>query len=287
MPLDEKKLEFHKQGLSAYEINRLDLYVNEAKFIYSLIEKELNVEPMNFYEIGSGIGLLSRMVADKGHTVIATEPATSGFGVVKVLQKVIEKSFNTETSVPVYYSETAEDLFITLQSKHKQFNYIFCANVIEHVINLPKFFDSIIPLISQNGTFRFVCPNYAIPYEPHFGFITLFSKKLTFKFQKRKILEMEKQRKENLVEFYNELSFPNIQKINKILKKRNCEIIYSRSATLEYVKRATNDKIFVARKKIITFVVSKSGKLFPLIIKILPKSILPIIDCRIRKLRLK
>jgi 2-polyprenyl-3-methyl-5-hydroxy-6-metoxy-1,4-benzoquinol methylase len=281
MPLDEKKLEFHKQGLSAYEIDRLALYVNEAKFIYSLIEKELDVEPMNFYEIGSGIGLLSRMVAEKGHTVIATEPATSGFGVVKVLQKVIEKSFNTDVSVPVYYSETAEDLFTTLQSEHKRFNYIFCANVVEHVINLPKFFDSIIPLISQNGTFRFVCPNYAIPYEPHFGFITLFSKKLTFKFQKRKILEMEKQRKENLIEFYNELSFPNMQKINRILKNSNCEIIYSRSATLEYVKRATNDGIFIARKKIISFFVSKSGKLLPIIIKVIPKSILPIIDCRI------
>ena len=83
--------------------------------------------------------------------------------------------------------ETAEDLFTTLQSKHKEFNFIFCANVVEHVINLPRFFDSIIPLISQNGTFRFVCPNYAIPYEPHFGFLTLFSKKLTYKFQKRKI----------------------------------------------------------------------------------------------------
>ena len=283
MPLDEKKLEFHKQGLSAYEIDRLALYVNEAKFIYSLIEKELDVEPMNFYEIGSGIGLLSRMIAEKGHTVIATEPATSGFGVVKVLQKVIEKSFNTETKVPVYYSETAEELFTTLQSEHKKFNYIFCANVVEHVINLPKFFDSIIPLISQNGTFRFVCPNYAIPYEPHFGFITLFSKKLTFKFQKRKILEMEKQRKENLIEFYNELSFPNIQKINKKLKNSNCEIIYSRSATLEYVKRATNDGIFIARKRVISFLVSKSGKLLPIIIKILPKSILPIIDCRILK----
>jgi 2-polyprenyl-3-methyl-5-hydroxy-6-metoxy-1,4-benzoquinol methylase len=283
MPLDEKKLEFHKQGLSAYEIVRLDLYVNEAKFIYSLIEKELDVEPMNFYEIGSGIGLLSRMVAEKGHTVIATEPATSGFGVVKVLQKVIEKSFNTETKVPVYYLETAEDLFTNLQSENKKFNYIFCANVVEHVINLPKFFDSIIPLISHNGTFRFVCPNYAIPYEPHFGFITLFSKKLTFKFQKRKILELEKQRKENLVEFYNELSFPNIQKINKVLKNRNIEILYSRSATFEYVKRATNDEIFITRKKIISFFVSKSGKLLPIFIKILPKSILPIIDCRIRK----
>ncbi len=100
MPIDEKNLEFHKQFLNAHEIDWLDLYVNEAKFIYSLIEKELDIEPMNFYEIGSGIGLLARMVAEKGHTVFATEPATCGFGVVKVLQKVIEKSFNTETSVP-------------------------------------------------------------------------------------------------------------------------------------------------------------------------------------------
>jgi hypothetical protein len=72
-----------------------------------------------------------------------------------------------------------------------------------------------------------------------------------------------------------------MQKINRRLKNSNCEIIYSRSATLEYVKRATNDGIFIARKKIISFFVSKSGKLLPIIIKVIPKSILPIIDCRI------
>jgi 2-polyprenyl-3-methyl-5-hydroxy-6-metoxy-1,4-benzoquinol methylase len=282
MPLNESKLEFHKQSLSAYEIDQLGLYVNEAKFIYSLIEKDLNTLPMTFYEIGSGIGLLSRMVAEKGHTVIATEPATNGFGVVKVLQKVIEESFDSDANVPAYFSETAEELFITLQNQHKNFKYIFCANVVEHVVDLPRFFDSVIPLISQKGTFRFVCPNYAIPYEPHFGFTTLFSKKMTLKLQKRRILELQKQRQENLLEFYNELSFPTVRKLNKILRNTKYEVRYSRYATLEYVKRATRDRIFIARKKIITRVVSKSGKLLPLIIKMLPKSILPIIDCRIK-----
>jgi len=284
MPLDEKKLEFHKKTLSAYEIDRLDLYVNEAKFIYSLIEKELDVEPMNFYEIGSGIGLLSRMVAEKGHTVIATEPATSGFGVVKVLQKVIEESFNTETSVPVFYSETAEDLFTALQSKHKEFNYIFCANVVEHVINLPKFFDSIIPLISQNGTFRFICPNYAIPYEPHFGFITLFSKKLTFLLRKRKILNS------SIVEpvkFYEELTFPTVIKIRRILKNRSIEIRFFYYATKSYVDRSINDVYFTQRKRKLAKNVRKIRIPLLKVIRFIPVSILPIMDVRIKLLEKK
>jgi hypothetical protein len=197
---------------------------------------------------------------------------------------VIEKSFNTETKVSVYYSETAEDPFLTLQSKHKEFNYIFCANVVEHVINLPKFFDSIIPLISQNGKFRFVCPNYAIPYEPHFGFITLFSKKLTFKFQKRKILEMEKQRKENLVEFYNELSFPTVFKIKRALKNKNVDIHFSRSATNAYIDRAIYDDYFVGRKRNVAKMVKILKYPLRKIIRYIPIYYLPIIDVKIKKL---
>ena len=284
MPLDEKKLEFHKQGLSAYEIDRLALYVNEAKFIYSLIEKELDVEPMNFYEIGSGIGLLSRMVAEKGHTVIATEPATSGFGVVKVLQKVIEKSFNTETKVPVYYSETAEDLFLTLQSEHKKFNYIFCANVVEHVINLPKFFDSIIPLISQNGKFRFICPNYAIPYEPHFGFITLFSKQATLKIRSKQI---QNSRISNPIDFYNDLTFPTVWKIKKVLKDEAFMLNFSESATLKYIDRTINDTYFRARKQNISRFAGYLRKPLVKMIRFTPVYVLPIIDACIIPLRIK
>jgi 2-polyprenyl-3-methyl-5-hydroxy-6-metoxy-1,4-benzoquinol methylase len=283
LPLNKTKLEKLKHNLSASEIDRLDLYVNEANFFYSLIEKDLNVEPINFYEIGSGIGLLSRMVAEKGHNVIATEPATSGFGVVKVLQKVIDECFVTNSKIPVYHFLTAEELFPKLQENNTSFDYIFCANVVEHVADIQIFFDSILPLLSQKGLFRFVCPNYAFPYEPHFGFLTIFSKRWTLKIQKRKIKKMEKQRQENLQQLYDELSFPTIQKINKSINKKIYEIEYSKSATLEYINRATQDNFFKSRKRVISFIVRRFGKILLFTVGITPKSMHPIIDCRITK----
>jgi 2-polyprenyl-3-methyl-5-hydroxy-6-metoxy-1,4-benzoquinol methylase len=283
MPIDFNKLESLKLTLSANEIDRLNLYVNEANFIYSLIEEDLNVEPFNFYEIGSGIGLLSRMVAEKGHNVIATEPATSGFGVVKVLQKVIEESFVTNSKTPIYYYVTAEELFPKLQEKNISFDYIFCANVVEHVADIQIFLDSALPLLSQKGLFRFVCPNYAFPYEPHFGFLTIFSKKWTLKIQQKKIQKMERERQENLQQFYDELSFPNIQKINRKINKKIYRIDYSKLATLEYVKRATYDNFFKSRKRVISVIVRRSSKILLFAIRLIPKSILPIIDGRITK----
>jgi 2-polyprenyl-3-methyl-5-hydroxy-6-metoxy-1,4-benzoquinol methylase len=282
LPLDKTKLEKLKNNLSANQIDRLDLYVNEANFIYSLIEEDLNVAPMNFYEIGSGIGLLSRMVAEKGHTVIATEPATSGFGVVKLLQKVIEESFVTNSKTPIYDSVTAEELSPKLQEECMSFDYIFCANVVEHVTNLPRFFDAILPLKSQKGTFRFVCPNYTFPYEPHFGFITLFSKKLTYIFYKRRIQKLAVQTDEDLIEFYKDLSFPTNRKLNRILKKNGFEIEYKTNATKKYILRTLDDEYFAKRKKVISFFVKIVRKPLLNILWILPKSLLPIIDCNIK-----
>jgi hypothetical protein len=131
--------------------------------------------------------------------------------------------------------------------------------------------------------FRFVFTNYAFPYEPHFGFLTIFSKKWTLKIQKKKIKKMEKQRQENLQQFYDELSFPNIQKINKKLNRKMYKIEYSKSATLEYIKRATHDNFFKSRKRVISIIVRRFGKILLFAVGITPKSILPIIDGRITK----
>lgn len=280
MPLDKTKLEKLKSNLSANQIDRLDLYVNEANFIYSLIEEDLNVAPMNFYEIGSGIGLLSRMVAEKGHTVMATEPATSGFGVVKVLQKVIEESFVTVLKAPIYYSVTAEELLPKLQEKNIGFDYIFCANVVEHVSDLKGFFDAIIPQLNEHGKFRFICPNYLFPYEPHFGFFSLPSKRLTRMIQKNRIKNSTIDKAEK---FFEDLSFPNIFKLNRILRKYKIFRQYDNLATKNYMKRAIEDKYFANRKRKISYLISLLPKHVENFISMIPKVMLPVIDCQITK----
>ena len=139
---------------------------------------------------------MARIFAARGHLVIATEPDNAGFGLMSKLNSVIDKSFEIHAKniskvifrSPEFYPLTAQDLFVILKNEPTNFDFIYCANVVEHIAELSNFFSCVVPLIKLDGEFRFICPNYAFPYEPHFGFITFFSKKFTFKMQKKKIL---------------------------------------------------------------------------------------------------
>jgi 2-polyprenyl-3-methyl-5-hydroxy-6-metoxy-1,4-benzoquinol methylase len=282
MPLNLEMLENAKKSLTKAEINRLNLYVNEANFFYSVICDDLNLPNRTFYEIGSGIGLLSRMVAEQGHRVVATEPAYTGFEIVNSLQKVISQCFDSYGAKPVFHSASAEDLNHLLDAESMKFDYIFCANVVEHVVDLPNFFASTIPLISENGKFRFICPNYAFPYEPHFGFLTLFSKRLTLLFQKRKILKSDIS---SPLKFYDDLSFPTHKKIKKILYRTDIEFEFQREATEKYIMRIKKDLYFSSRKKIVSMIAITLSKPLNIFLKVFPKYLLPIIDCKISKVR--
>jgi 2-polyprenyl-3-methyl-5-hydroxy-6-metoxy-1,4-benzoquinol methylase len=282
MPLDMSKIENSKKLLTPNQIEALNLYINEANFMYTLIKEDIDGAPKTIYEIGSGIGLLSRMVAELGHRVIATEPSTNGFEIVKTLQHVIQNCYTSDSNSPEFYDMTAENLYDFLVKKDLNFDYIFCANVIEHVPKLPDFFASTLPLKSQKGSFRIICPNYSIPYEPHFGFITLFSKKLTYIFQRKKIYKKNMESDEDLITFYHELSFPTIKKLNMIFRKYSFKIIYNRSATNHYIQRAVEDEFFAERKKVISFIVKFFKIPILSLVQFLPKQLLPVIDCVIK-----
>ena len=197
---------------------------------------------MNIYEIGSGIGLLSRLIAERGHNMIGTDPSSSGFTVIRKLHNVIENCFITELPQPEFYELRAQELGKNLAGE-ATFDYIFCANVVEHVQDQKEFFDSIIPKLKVNGVFRFICPNYLFPYEPHFGFLSLPSKTITRIIQRKKIQNSE------IAEIYNDLSFPNIFKLNKILNGYAITTRFENFATKNYINRAIKDECFFVEKR--------------------------------------
>ena len=279
MPLDLRLLEKEKESLNATEIDKLHLYINEAQFFFQVIREDVEGPPLDIFEIGSGIGLLSRLLGENGHSVVGTDPISSGFNVVTKLQRVIEKSFITPQKGPEFHALSAQQINVKMKREQK-FDYIFCANVVEHVSELKFFFDAVLPRLKDGGTFRFICPNYLFPYEPHFGFISTPSKRLTRLMQGNKIRHSHI---ENPEDFYNDLSFPNIFKLNKILGQYEIYAKYRNTATLEYLDRAVKDEYFILRKKKIASVVRIIIKPIKKIIRILPKSSLPIIDCKIVK----
>jgi 2-polyprenyl-3-methyl-5-hydroxy-6-metoxy-1,4-benzoquinol methylase len=276
MPLDFNKIDAAKKSLSSWEIDALNLYINEAEYFYSVIEHEIDGPPMNIYEIGSGIGLLSRLIAERGHNVIGTDPSSSGFTVIRKLHNVIENCFISKLPQPEFYELRAQELGKNLAGD-ATFDYIFCANVVEHVQDQKEFFDSIIPKLKVNGVFRFICPNYLFPYEPHFGFLSLPSKTITRIIQRKKIQNSE------IAEIYNDLSFPNIFKLNKILNGYAITTRFENFATKNYINRAIKDEYFFRRKKRLSNLVRLFSKPLLGLIDKMPKSTLPIIDCYVTK----
>jgi SAM-dependent methyltransferase len=278
MPLNLQKLKIERKDLDEKENSALDLYMNEAYFFFNMIKPEIECPKMTFYEIGSGIGLVSRLISDYGHKVIATDPQSAGFGVMYKLNKIIERSFEHKSFLPEFYTLKAEDLAKVLKNKNINIDMAFCANVIEHVGNLEPFFESILNNLKPNGKFRFICPNSAFPYEPHFGFITLFSKKLTYLVKRHYIINAGI---EKPLEFYQELSFPTIFKINRSINRDKYQIIFHKSATKFYLERIFSDDFYQKRKKIIYQLVKLLKPLIRVIVVISPKILIPIIDGQI------
>ena len=286
--LNERQLISDSKFLTLDELSRLRLYINEANFFAKVFSKDIYKKNMSIYEIGSGIGLLARIFASRGNLVVATEPDNAGFGLMGKLNSVIGKSFELSdvnlTAVlkdnPDFYSLTAQDLFVELKNKATYFDFIYCANVVEHVGNLVDFFSCIIPLLRPDGKFRFVCPNYAFPYEPHFGFLTLFSKKLTYKVRKKEVLNSHI---EDAILFWKDLSWPNLWKIKRDLKSLGYCFYFSKDATFDYVERSLTDEYFSQRKPLLIRIVRVMKPIARFIIRITPVSLMPIIDCSVAK----
>jgi len=286
--LDLISLKKSKDKLSKLDSDLLDLYINEAVFFEKVFLKDLKNKNMKIYEIGSGIGLLARSISALGHEVIGAEPASAGFGLMNTFNEIIGESFinNLENEVspslsPKFYPKTSQDLFLSFHENNIRFDFAYSANVVEHVSDLASFFQTIVPLLKVGGSFRFVCPNYAFPYEPHFGIPTLFSKSLTFKIFQKRIVSSHLR---DSIEFYLDLSWPTVRKLKKLLKKRGYTFCFSKDATLMYIERFESDEFFVRRKPLFAKIFMILKPFIRLAIKMTPVELLPIIDCQISQI---
>jgi SAM-dependent methyltransferase len=69
-----------------------------------------------------------------------------------------------------------------------EFDFAFSMNVMEHVDDVPLVLGRVVRALRPGAAYRFVCPNYGFPYEPHFDMPTLLSKSLTWRFLRNRIL---------------------------------------------------------------------------------------------------
>lgn len=260
----------------------INTYVQEAYFYYELLREDLTKLAKNskVIEIGSGIGLLSLFIAELGHRVTAFEPESNGFSHMLAIRKIILSCW--EGKIPEV--ESINDYFgQNYIQDDGPIDYMLAINVLEHMVSMSQidiFLREIKPLIGLKSIFRVICPNYLMPYEPHFDIPTIINKRATYLLFKKKILE--KGFSDGL-EMWNELSWPTQRKLQKSIRKANLSSEFSRNASANYLKRAFFDDSLQERKgKVTFFLIKAASALLTPIISVLPKKLLPVLDCSIK-----
>ncbi len=255
----------------------LRTYVAEAEFFEGVLASDVSKLPSGSHlvEIGAGIGLLALNLATRGLQVTAFEPEASGFTEMYAMREVMLSNWVGKIPAVNFI-----DHYIDATTKlDKPADYMFAINVIEHVPEYEQLIVNALKLKTDSSTLRLICPNYAIPYEPHLEIPIIFTRNLTWRIFKKRIA---KSTISNPIDFWRDLSWPTQRKLRKKLNNLGLVAEFSRDATNHYINRALTDSKFIERKGLI---IGSCLKAFAIVAKhltrFIPMSLIPIIDCRI------
>jgi SAM-dependent methyltransferase len=277
--LNRIKLETLLSAMPISESLKIRTYIGEADFYFSLLKPDLHSikKGSAVVEIGSGTGLLSMYIASLGYKVYSFEPQSSGFKdmlkIKELLKECWESDFPVVHFINDYYSES-------YFKENEVIDYFLAVNVIEHIPNYGELIQNVKKKMNSNSIFRIICPNYLIPYEPHFDIPIFFNKKSTFFLLRNKILNSDLS---DPLEFWDDLSWPTPPKVKAAVIDSGVFVAFSRQATKSYLERPVMDDSFKQRKNKLTFQVIKliSKVLMP-VLSFVPLTLMPIIDCKVR-----
>jgi len=255
-------------------------YVNEAEFFHAFLSTELREVPAGalVIEVGSGMGLLSMMVADEGFRVVSYEPASAGFVRMRQLRSIALRHW-TGTRGEVMWRDC--DLERHCGPTPGDVAFAYAINVIEHVPRYGDLIDDAIAHLRPTGFMSVVCPNYMYPYESHFHMPTLWSKSLTGWAMRNRIGRAPI---ESPWDFFADLSWPTGPRIASTVRARGLQTTFSPRATLAYLARAENDLVFRDRKGGLP--TSRPAlRAARWAATHMPAWALPVLDCRVTRVR--
>lgn len=218
-----------------------DTMAGEAKFARDWLSEDLARLPVNaaLLEVGGGVFLLSCQLAAEGFVITAIEPTGEGFGEFKQLGDIV---LELAAVKPIIAPCKAED-FVS----DKRFDFAFSLNVMEH-IDLPgEAIARVSEVLKPGASYRFLCPNYLIPYEPHFNIPTLFTKKLTLRFMRDRIEgNTQIDDPKGLWRSLNWITVPKVKRF--AATDTTIALRFHRAMLVWMLERTLNDKEFASRR---------------------------------------
>jgi SAM-dependent methyltransferase len=222
----------------------VDIYAAEARFGHDLLRTELSrLRPgASVLEVGAGALLLRCQLQREGFEVAALEPLGDGFSHFDRLRQMVLEVAGQEGCVHHLMDCPAESL-----SEQEKYDLSYSINVMEHVNSVDEVLGRVYSALKKGAVYRFICPNYTFPYEPHFNIPTLGSKSLTEKYLGRWILKSKKVM--DPVGTWRSLNWISVKAVRKICRERlNVEPKFDRGLLETFLRRALSDPLFQSRK---------------------------------------
>lgn len=254
-----------------------DIYAAEARFGLNYIFDDLAGLPSTakILEIGAGTFMLTTHLKREGFCVTGLEPVGNGFNhFTRMRSMVLERAAQMDC-MPILLETSSEELNIV-----QVFDYSFSINVMEHVNNVEKTVTNVIKSLKPGSVYRFTCPNYTFPYEPHFNIPTFFSKALTKKLFWSLILSNNSWG--DPAGLWASLNWITVSQLQSFAKsRRDLDMTFKDDFIVSSFERMVTDRQFAARRsffiqKLILFMVQLKLHKW---LRYIPISIQPIIDC--------
>jgi len=285
-PEMDRMLDDIRRGIAGSDPGLLaafELYREEARFGRMLIGPELRrLQPgARILEIGAGSLMLSCALQREGYQVTALEPIGRGFSHFAGLQQAVLDHARQDGVMPAVIRCSAEALDIG-----DRFEFAFSVNVMEHVDDVSRVLAAAYRALKAGGVYRFICPNYAFPYEPHFNLPTLFSRSLTEMVFRRRILSSRTIADPDAV--WSSLNWITVAQVRRICRRELSVKPVFRGDIFEFfLDRALSDASFQSRRGLlITKFIGRLRRLGLLrLTRLIPVAFLPVMDCAIMRAR--
>jgi len=259
-----------------------DVMAGEARFARWWLDCDLKglPETASILEVGGGAFLLAYELAREGFAITAIEPTGVGFGALEELGEMVLELAAREGVVPKVFRCKAEKF-----RSDARYDLAFSVNVMEHVEAPDAAIERVSASLAPGASYRFLCPNYLFPYEPHFNIPTFGSKRLTERLLRRRIHSNTRVNDPTGVwKSLNWITVPQVRRM--VAADTSLAIAFEKRTLASMIERAVGDVEFAKRRSawmVTAIKVLRATRLLrfaPLV----PATYQPVMDVRLTKL---
>ena len=225
-------------------LSLFDTMAGEARFARGWLDADIArlTKGAAILEVGGGICLLSCLLASEGFSVTVIEPTGDGFGEFDALREIVLRQGAEQGGIPHVVRCFAEDF-----TAQERYDFACSVNVMEHVQSPAQVIARVADVLNAAAHYRFFCPNYAFPYEPHFNIPTIGSKALTQRLFAHKIFNNT--RMHNPTGVWQSLNWITVRKLRRIMASEpRLSMRCNPDILSQMLERVTQDEAFAARR---------------------------------------